>query len=70
MSPGGCLCRFDYVPQDGDSEGVAEAHPAPNAGLCHPTSSPMFVGSNPAMEEEENDLGWSTSETSGSQYNT
>ncbi len=34
------------------------------------TILPVFAVSNPATEDEENNPGWSTSETSGSQYNT
>ncbi len=39
--PGGRLCRFHNVPQDGISAEMAEVancrlQPAPNAGLCHP----------------------------------
>ncbi len=42
MEPGGHFCRFDNVPQDGDSEGVAEAahshrHTAPIAGPRRPS---------------------------------
>ncbi len=41
MRPSGHFCRFDNVPQDGDSAKVAKAghschHPAPNAGPRHP----------------------------------
>ncbi len=61
----------DNTSQDGDSAGVAEAahsrrHPAPNAGPRHP---PMFAVNNPAMEAEDNP-GWSTLETSDSQFTT
>ncbi len=68
MGPRGRFCCTNNVPQDGDSVGVAETahghrHPAPNAGPRHP---PMFAVSNPVMEEDEDDPGWSTSETSGS----
>ncbi len=71
MEPGGCFCRSDNAPQDGDSTGAAGAthsrhHPAPNAGPHHP---PIFAVSNLAMEAED-DPGWSTSETSGSQFTT
>ncbi len=63
MGPGGRLCRFDNAQQDADCVRAADAansrrHPAPNA---RPRHTPMFAISNPAMEE--NDPGWSTSET-------
>ncbi len=72
MGPGGRFCRSDNAPQDGDSVGAAGVahsrhHPAPNAGPRHPPS--VFVVSNPATEAED-DPGWSTSETSGSQFTT
>ncbi len=74
MEPGGRLHCFNNVLQDGDSVGVAEVvhnrcHPAPNARPCR-RQPPGFAVSNLATEEEENDPGWSTSETPGSQYNT
>ncbi len=68
MGPGGCFCRSDNAPQDGDSAGAAGAahsrHSAPNAGPCHP---PIFAVSNPATKAED-DPGQSTSKTSGSQF--
>ncbi len=68
MGTGGRFCRSDSVLQDEDSAGAAETahshcHPAPTAG---PRLPPMFVVSNPATEEED-DPGWSTSETPDSQ---
>ncbi len=69
---GGRFRRSDNVPQDGDSATVAEAahsrrQRTPNARLHHP---PVFAISNPATEAEEDDPGWSTLETSGSQFTT
>ncbi len=40
-------------------------HPMPDLAI-----PPMFAISNPAMETEEDDPGWSTSEISGSQFTT
>ncbi len=70
MGPGGRFCRSDNVPQDGYSTGAAGAahshrHPMPNAGPRYPPL--VFAVSNPATEVEY-DPGWSTSETSGSQF--
>ncbi len=68
MESGGRLYCFDNVPQNEDSAGVTEAahssptqHPMPDLAI-----PPVFAISQPAMEEEEDDPGWSTSETSGS----
>ncbi len=72
--PGGCFCRSDSAPQDGDSAGAAATahsrrHPAPNAGPRHPLPPLVVAVSNPATEAEDNP-GWSTSETSSSQFTT
>ncbi len=70
MGPVGHLCHIDNALQDGDSAGAVEAanshrHLAPHARPRHPLT--MFAISNPATEEEDNDdPGWSTSETYGS----
>ncbi len=74
MGLDGHFCHSDNAPQDGDSLGAAEAahsrrHPAPNTGPCH-SPPPVFAVSNPATEAEEDDPGWSTSETSSSQFTT
>ncbi len=44
---------------------AASQHPMPDLAI-----PPVFAVSNPAMEGEQDNQGWSTSETSGSQYNT
>ncbi len=68
MEQGRRLCPFDNVSQDVVNTSVAKVanniHPVPNAGLRQ-FPNPVFAASN--LETEEDNPGWSTLTSDGSQ---